>query len=212
MAFSTVTSNEDSGTFPDGGGIYNAIGGELFASESTITDNEANGNGGGIYNLGLLHVFVSTIEGNTAGGDGGGIWTRARPRSSPAPSPAIRRRHGVGDGVLTTVPVDGALTVAAVGDLKLQATIVASGDGSKNCSGTITDLGRNLDSANSCAFTTSAPELSLVNTDPGLDALGDNGGEPHHGPARRQPGHRLRARTVLRVGGRPTRRAPSFGG
>lgn len=181
VAFSTVTANEATGppASQHGGGIYNAIDGELFVSESTIAGNEALGNGGGIYNLGVLHVFVSTIEGNTAGNNGGGIWNSGQAEvfaGTIAGNAAAA--DGVGDAVFTTVPVpdDGAFTVAAVGDLSLQATIVASGDGAENCSGTIIDLGRNLDSANSCAFTTAAPQLSLINTDPGLDALGDNGG------------------------------------
>jgi hypothetical protein len=56
-----------------GGGIYNA--GTLTVSNSTITGNTSNWDGGGIYNFnGNLTVERSTISGNTAGW-GGGIYS-----------------------------------------------------------------------------------------------------------------------------------------
>ncbi|MBF2025602.1 MAG: cadherin-like domain-containing protein [Oscillatoriales cyanobacterium C42_A2020_001] len=55
-----------------GGGILNY--GNLTVTNSTIQNNFANGNGGGIYNQnGTLKIIKSIIQQNTAGGSGGGI-------------------------------------------------------------------------------------------------------------------------------------------
>ncbi len=51
-------------------------------------------------------------------------------------------------------------------------TLVAN-SGSANCTGTITSLGHNLDSANTCAF---AAAGDLPNTDPLVGPLANNGG------------------------------------
>src|SRR5215472_13855560 len=57
--------------------------------------------------------------------------------------------------------------------LNVKASLVATNT-SGNCAGTITDQGFNLDSANTCGF--SNANHDLVNTDPQLGALADNGG------------------------------------
>jgi hypothetical protein len=55
-----------------GGGIFNDVGGSATVSNSTIANNEAtgsdSGNGGGMYNRGTLTVTNSTISGNSAYG------------------------------------------------------------------------------------------------------------------------------------------------
>ncbi len=69
---STINSNAAS----YGGGVYTArFGTQNEIRKSTISDNSATGNGGGIQNDGSLTVSGSTISGNSAdhGGDGGGI-------------------------------------------------------------------------------------------------------------------------------------------
>ena len=55
----------------NGGGIDNA--GTLTVTNSTLSDNSANGDGGGIHNAGTLTVTNSTLSDNSANGDGGGI-------------------------------------------------------------------------------------------------------------------------------------------
>ena len=55
-----------------GGGIRNDVG-SVVVLNSTISQNNANNNGGGIANFGTLNVSNSTIFGNGAG-DGGGIY------------------------------------------------------------------------------------------------------------------------------------------
>jgi hypothetical protein len=67
---STISGNDAD---YDGGGIYNAYSATI--SNSTISDNTAARNGGGIANssLGILSVATSTISDNDADYDGGGI-------------------------------------------------------------------------------------------------------------------------------------------
>ena len=60
------------GQADDGGGIYSN--GTLAIARTTISDNVAANNGGGIYNrLGVLTVTDCTLSGNVAGADGGAI-------------------------------------------------------------------------------------------------------------------------------------------
>jgi hypothetical protein len=73
---STISSNKAVGG--GGGGIFNAYGGSLQVSNSTITLNGTDTSGGGIYNDGesSLAVLDSTIFDNSASlGVGGGILT-----------------------------------------------------------------------------------------------------------------------------------------
>ena len=61
----------------------------------------------------------------------------------------------------------------------LKNSILANQTGSAVCVGTITaitDGGSNLDSDNSCGFTTTGPTFDLINTDPMLAGLANNGG------------------------------------
>jgi hypothetical protein len=76
----TVTSSAISGNALDsygladayGGGIFNDLGGSATVSNSTVANNKAigsfNGDGGGLYNKGTLTVTNSTISGNSATG------------------------------------------------------------------------------------------------------------------------------------------------
>jgi hypothetical protein len=77
----TVTASTLSGnTAGDGGGIYNAVVGfnasaTLSISDSTLSRNSAQIEGGGIYNQSRATVMNCTITGNTAGYEGGGIYS-----------------------------------------------------------------------------------------------------------------------------------------
>jgi predicted outer membrane repeat protein len=70
---STVSDNRAS---EDGGGIYNVDkrNGMLTLAYSTVSGNRAADDGGGIYNeSSIMTITASTISGNRASGDGGGI-------------------------------------------------------------------------------------------------------------------------------------------
>lgn len=58
-----------------GGGLFANLG-PITIDNSTISGNDATGDGGGIWNGGLLTITKSTVTGNTAGGHGGGIFNR----------------------------------------------------------------------------------------------------------------------------------------
>ena len=67
---STISGNHG-GT---GGGIGSR--GDLFLTNSTVSSNTADGEGGGIYNAGLANIYNTTIVFNhTAGGQAGGVYT-----------------------------------------------------------------------------------------------------------------------------------------
>jgi hypothetical protein len=74
ISHTTIQNNEAA---QDGGGIH--IRGELTLNACRITQNRTLRKGGGIYNLGKLHFSNNTITDNINGGDcmtgeGGGIW------------------------------------------------------------------------------------------------------------------------------------------
>ena len=167
-----------------GGGIVN--GKDLTITNSTIAGNSATGDGGGIYHSGTsLTISGSTISGNTATGNGGGIVNfSANPVSITNSTISGNRATGNGGGIVN----GGTLTLASStvygnqgalgsdiynsGPLSARSTIVANG----NCAqfGTVTSLGGNLDSGNTCGFGTGPGDQ--VNTDPLLGPLANNGG------------------------------------
>ncbi len=60
----------------DGGGILNELGSDLTVLDSTISGNTATaGDGGGVFNYGVLDLISSTISDNTAT-NGGGIFNQ----------------------------------------------------------------------------------------------------------------------------------------
>jgi CSLREA domain-containing protein/uncharacterized repeat protein (TIGR02543 family) len=143
-----------------GGGIINH--GTLTLVDCTVSGNLTGGAGGGIANTGVLTVINSTVSGNT-GSSTGGIFNLG------------------GDVTLTNSTVSGNSGAAGsgirnypgVGTVKLKNTIVANSTFGANCDGTVTSLGHNLSSDNSCSLT--AP-TDLPNTPPQLGALANNGG------------------------------------
>jgi hypothetical protein len=75
----TLTNADVSGNVSggDGGGIWN--GGILSCDSTTVANNRAVGNGGGLFNSGLALVSNSSFTGNAAGRRGGGIATETLP-------------------------------------------------------------------------------------------------------------------------------------
>jgi CSLREA domain-containing protein len=152
-----------------GGGIHNL--GSLFIQRSLLAYNVSDADGGGIYNNGVLDATNVTFSGNSADvatGLGG----------------ALRNLHAVVDPVLgpevilqfvtmnlNTASAGGGINNSGV--VGLQSTILAGSTGG-NCGGTaVTSLGSNLDSANTCGLTNTG---DLINTNPFLQILADNGG------------------------------------
>ena len=184
-----------------GGGIYNS--GTLTINNSTLRGNEALGSafrihaifgaGGGVYNLGSLTVSNSTVSGNHAldggsgGASGGGIVNGGAlvvNNSTLTANYAESSKRSEGGGIYSTStsPIisnntfsgnSAALGGNIYGSMVLQNTIVAHSAAGGNCYGTMTSVGYNLSSDNTCNF--SGPG-DLNNTDPTLGPLQNNGG------------------------------------
>jgi hypothetical protein len=151
-----------------GGGILND-GGMVTVSNSTISGSStlAGGEGAGIFSqravgyAGTLEVSNSTISGNSAGGNGGGIYNNnflAMFNSTVSENGATN----LGGGIYSAAHTE------------LRNTLVANSTSGGNCTGSILDVGYNLDSDGSCGFGTTNHSLSGV--DPVLGPLADNSG------------------------------------
>ncbi|MEM8680816.1 MAG: choice-of-anchor Q domain-containing protein, partial [Planctomycetota bacterium] len=177
---STITGNS---TPSNGGGIFNDAG-WAYVRYSTISDNSAYALGGGIYNRANVAVISSTLSANTAGFSGGGLFNSASASfvdqgatldnstlsgNSAARGGAITNRLGgsmavshstvtgnsatIGGGILS---VDGDAAQTSV-----DHSIVAGNEAltGSNIEGTLVDN-----------------TLNLVDIDPMLGPLADNGG------------------------------------
>ena len=185
-----------------GGGVNN--GGTLTITECAITSNTASVNGGGVNNLGTLTIIGSTISGNTAG-DGGGVFTQGPSFTAtnttisgntattftggithvnfggPTTNAIITNctvtgNTGPTEGGIATVDNTGNGTGPAVTTLK--NNIVAN-NSNPNLSkvgpgASIVSQGSNLASDNGAGSLTAPSDL--INTNPQLSALGNNGG------------------------------------
>jgi CSLREA domain-containing protein len=158
-----VASITDS-TFSDnqgyiGGGIENT--GVITITNSTISGNSTFWYGGGLYNTGVASIINSSISLNSVGqGSGGGI-----------------SNTGIMSIVNSTVSSNSAPTGGGIrgeDTVFLANTIIANNQMGGDCIGTIADNGHNLDSDGSCGL--DAAKGSLLNTDPLLGPLQDNGG------------------------------------
>jgi len=160
---STVSANR---THSFGGGIFNF--GTIYISNSTISGNTASnamdGFGGGILSDGTAHLFNSTVSGNSSNRAGGGILhgfnnpssTLTLTSSTVSDNTAGTHSGGIGGGPTA----------------RLKNTIVANNPGG-NCGGLVTSDGHNLENSATCGFTAAG---DLINTDPQLGPLQNNGG------------------------------------
>ena len=183
---SEVSRNLLSGSFGNGGGIYNS--GHLDSIASTISYNTAHA-GGGIYNLGgLLTMTNTTISGNLAlynaenqnSGVGGGLFNEGTTsiRASTIafngannPTYSYRVDDPRGSGIFQAGTIEG-------GSLTLQQTIIAHNQGAdcvvyQYSNAKITSAGHNLAEDDSCYLTATG---DLANTPALLASLADNGG------------------------------------
>lgn len=149
-------------------GVWNY--GSISVTEAVIADN---GGGGGFVNGGTRDdpqrpqatLRNVTISGNTSTGEGAGIWN-------------------LSDGDLSLVNVSvvgnsdskslgGGVQNWEGGSVSVRNTIIYGSTGGTDCTGTITSLGHNLDSDNTCQLTATG---DLPGTDALVGPLGDNGG------------------------------------
>jgi hypothetical protein len=162
---SSFVTNHSSGY---GGGIAND------ASTAIIQTSEFSGNtavsvGGGLRSNGNTIIHNSTFSDNHADGTGGGIDNSDS--SSPPDTLLLLNTTLFGNSAGTA---GGNLYLGSVpsGNVTLKNTLVASGT-PNNCDKAVTSQGNNLESANSCGLVAAG---DLVNTDPRVQPLENNGG------------------------------------
>ena len=200
----SIVSNNVSGgngpkfPFGNGGGISNQAGAVLFITDCTISGNSTGINGGGVYNVGFVHLTSSTVSGNTAmgindlegWGDGAGIYngssmtitnstlsnnnsTRSGGAVSNRGSLTIRHSTLSGNNAFkggTIANYNGA--ILQIGNTALKVSTFSPSI--SNISGTITSNGYNLINDNGGGFLTATGDQ--INTEPMLGPLQNNGG------------------------------------
>jgi len=156
-------------TAVNGGGIDNTS--TLDVTDSTLSNNIATSDGGGIYNIdeGPLTITNSSLSDNSANSKGGGVYSDNE--YGPVDAPAVLTNSTLSGNSATS---DGGGISNDGGELSVAATIVANSTSGNDCSGTITDAGYNLDDDGSCGFSPIGNSQSGVA--PELGSLQDNGG------------------------------------
>ena len=174
MTLTGCTVAQVAGTY--GGGITNYLGGTAVIMACTITNNTAVNQGGGISTYEPLTLINSTVVGNTAG-SAGGIYVDLETGSMVATNCTITGNRETGGG-------GGG--IHAFGPTTLYNTIVCGNFGGAAPATTPNDIAGSVDTVNSSnnligaggsGGLASGTNGNLVGiTNPGLGALGDNGG------------------------------------
>jgi predicted outer membrane repeat protein len=164
-----------------GGAIYNP-GGDLNVARATFLANAAiGGDGGAIANdrRGDAIVANSSFTANAAAnGNGGAINNTTTQQGGPASSVVAKNVTFSANVALNSSSHGGAIFNAQGHSFTLGNTIVDKGPvdigyTGDNCTGTITSLGHNLDSQNTCGFDQAGDK---PNANPQLDSPAFNGG------------------------------------
>ena len=187
LSQSDVRGNRSAG---DGGGVA-VENGQLRITDSTIADNTAGASGGGIgvTNGAVATLRRVTVHDNTAAGSGGGLAVQESGIDLQNVTVVANLAQLEGGGIaydnsdasvsrsirFSTITANlgngGGANLAAVGEsISVAGTIV---DGGACAGAALVSAGGNLDSGDSCGF--SQPS-DLVNVDPLLGTLQDNGG------------------------------------
>jgi CSLREA domain-containing protein len=165
-----------------GGGIYNAPGAHLEINRSTVSGNQALGDGGGLYDDGQVNVFNSTFKANYARRHGGGIAFTATGGgllfySTVAQNLADSNFDGTGiggglyhDGTAVSVAFDGTI-VANNFETTGPPYVLATGD----CFGTFAAHYSILQTNRSSECTTTEGPVTVA--DPLLGSFGPVGGQ-----------------------------------
>ena len=164
---SITTTTISGNTAAIGGAIHHVGDAPLEVTRSTLAGNFAE-SGGGVFSDGDGEATIenTTVSTNRAGQFGGGVLVSSRLtlRSSTVASNTAASGGGINNGGGDLVG-DGLVFLAN--------TIVANSPTGGNCAGTITSLGGNIDSGDTCQLR----ELSdQPGTNPRLGPLADNGG------------------------------------
>lgn len=193
----TLDSNTGAGMVLDGPGTQGSLTKSTVSNTVPFTDRGGPAFGGGVlvFPGGSVTVDTSTIDGNTGQGVlslQGSVTVNNSTITNTAPGASDAQFVLPDGGLAYAATLPGAVAnlrafglsslsrspraaAPALPELAVSGSIVADND-VPDCAGPVTDNGYNLsgDAANSCAFT--AGQHDLVQTDPQLGALADNGG------------------------------------
>ena len=216
-----VGSTLTGGVAERGGALAVGPGADVRVVDTLLTGNEASARGGAVWSEGSVRIVDSAIVTNTAG-DGGGLGAAVGATTSLRNTTvALNTAGGHGGGLWLAGPAvvsfttigdndaaigGGGIAVAgsAAGAIEVGATIVAENraDTSRQCSGTISSLGDNVEQGHGCGFDGRGDR---ENTDPMLRRLAANGGPT---PTMPLAGRSPAADIAGDCGGRDQRGAP----
>src|SRR6266571_3894603 len=145
----------------NGGAIY-VSGSSAVLTDVAIIGNSAGDAGGMFMGGGNLFLTNVTISGNSAAADGGGLQV-ANVTAVLINATITGNSAAAGGGIFRTI-----------GTVVLRNSIVANNAAGGNCNTTVVSAGNNLDSGNTCGLTFLG---DLINTDPLLGPLQNNGGQ-----------------------------------
>ena len=151
----------------NGGGISNS--GIITLTRVTSNDNTVtNGNGGGFWNNSLFSLVNVTLSGNQANNGLGGGYFQSSAGGSFTNVTIANNTAGLGGGLY-----------AVVTGLSMRNTLVVDNPLGGNCrvdTGTVTSLGNNLSSDNTCnlAFNQASDQNNITN--PKVGPLANHGG------------------------------------
>ena len=174
----------------DGGGIYNL--GVLNINKSLIANNQVFndsnlGSGGGILNQGELYITNTTLSGNTVQGKGGAIYSPVGDNVTVYPVYLSNVTITKNYSTVSGGGIGSSASTASLSRYFIANSIIADNSGG-NCAVTVTSLGYNLEDSNSCLFNSGEDTTSFINTNAQLDFLADNGGETlTHAPLNTSP-------------------------
>jgi predicted outer membrane repeat protein len=161
---STVRDNQISGASSSGGGIFNDA--QMTLTDVTVAGNTSIQYGGGIHSQDPMTLTNVTVSGNTAGNGGGILHTGG--------STMALLNCTIADNTIGTGSGPGGLR--AYSPVSMRNTIIANNEGA-NCGigggGSLTSLGYNLESADSCGLNATG---DITSTNPLLGPLQNNGG------------------------------------
>src|SRR6266850_112972 len=190
-------ANNDPGSGRAGGAVHNAAGSTLTLNLCTMTLNQAQGGGGGIFNAGTLSLNGSTLTANSAAGSsrGGAVFNSGtmsvtnctlNGNSSTDGGGAVFNGPGsilnlnnttITDNASTGGVGGGGINADAGSSVNISNTVMANNTASgpnDDCDATLTSLGSNLvEDADGCVGL-GASDTTLV--DPTLGTLQNNGG------------------------------------
>ncbi|MFZ5809604.1 MAG: choice-of-anchor Q domain-containing protein [Chloroflexota bacterium] len=164
ITITNSTIQDNTATTGNGGGVF---GGWITMTNTTLYNNQAStGNGGGIYHVFHLALTNVTLSANSAAsGSGGGVYALSYYDATLINVTLMGNSAASGSGVFRNNSQGGKL--------QLKNTILRNALSGGNCGGSITSLGHNIDSGNTCGFTQSGDQ---INTNPLVGALANNGG------------------------------------